>query len=134
MLSLGFKYLGSSEHFNKVNKSLTEGYKLDQEVTIIDMFLKHKFSKANSEYLPMADETSMGANLGGDEYLTWNARVATSHELPSHIGSLLGIARRTRPVIAFCSTPHNTNAHAPTRRDVKISKRVARHLAGIAAL
>lgn len=114
------------------------GYLLDQEHTILEFLAKHGLEKANSTRAPVGDENDGDAGIGRDTLLpvqgTGMPEQPTVRSFQSLLGSLLWVARCTRPDISYAVHRASRRAHAPTVSDFKAAKRVARYLAGTATL
>ncbi|OWY96906.1 putative mitochondrial protein [Phytophthora megakarya] len=110
--SLEIRDLGRAHKFlgMRIEYSDKDGYDLDQEATIDEL---------------------LQALWVGESALIGTTTVTTFQSL---VGSLLWIARCTRPDIAFAVHKATRRTHAPTVADWKLAKRVLRYLAGTKSL
>ncbi|POM67425.1 Transposon Polyprotein Reverse transcriptase, partial [Phytophthora palmivora] len=108
------------------------GYMVDQEHAIIEMLAKHGLENANSVRLPIG--TGEPTSDLSDKLLPVTAevdpKIPTVKDFQSLVGSLLWIARGTRPVVMFAVHRATRRTHAPTLQDWKLAKRIARYLSG----
>uniref|UniRef100_A0AAV1T6R3 Reverse transcriptase Ty1/copia-type domain-containing protein n=1 Tax=Peronospora matthiolae TaxID=2874970 RepID=A0AAV1T6R3_9STRA len=131
METLSIKDLGVVQKFLGLRISLddTQGYILDQEVMIDVLLRDFKLESANGVRTPIRDECN---DDNKDDVDCLPARGASSEPslsaFRSLVGSLLWIARCTRPDICFAVHKATRQTHKPTTKDWKIAKRIARYL------
>ncbi|GMF45370.1 unnamed protein product [Phytophthora fragariaefolia] len=135
--SLEIKDLGCAHKFlgMRIEYSENGGYDLDQEVTIDGLLQTYGLTKAHGVRVPISEDwneiqdasTELLPADGGEG-------TATVKTFQSLVGSLLWIARCTRPDIAFAVHKVTRRTHAPTIADWKLAKRVLRYLAGTRSL
>uniref|UniRef100_A0AAV1TI68 Uncharacterized protein n=1 Tax=Peronospora matthiolae TaxID=2874970 RepID=A0AAV1TI68_9STRA len=124
------KFLGMRVTHNGQN-----GYTLDQEEAIRDLLRDNGLADANSTWTPIYD-SCYELKEGDAELLgTPSAKLGpTVRQFQSLVGSLLWVARCTRPDIAFAVHKVTRRAHAPRLADWKLAKRISRYLKGTAAI
>ncbi|KAG2762053.1 hypothetical protein PC129_g918 [Phytophthora cactorum] len=107
------------------------GYDIDQQVTIEDMLKNHGMEHAHGIRGAIDEECSENQE-GEQEMLPVKgvAETVTIRKFQSLVGSLLWVARCTRPDITFAVHKASRETHAPTTSDWKLAKRVQRYLAG----
>ncbi|KAG3117247.1 hypothetical protein PI125_g3961 [Phytophthora idaei] len=125
-LGQAHKFLGMRITYDDVN-----GYDIDQQVTIEDMLKDHGMEHAHVVRGPIDEECSENQE-GEQEMLPVKdvAETVTIRKFQSLVGSLLWVARCTRPDITFAVHKASRDTHAPTASDWKLAKRVQRYLAG----
>uniref|UniRef100_A0AAV1TTK9 Reverse transcriptase Ty1/copia-type domain-containing protein n=1 Tax=Peronospora matthiolae TaxID=2874970 RepID=A0AAV1TTK9_9STRA len=108
---------------------------LGREEAIRDLLRDNGLVEANSTWTPI-DDSCYELEEGDAELLgTPSAKLGpTVRQFQSLVGSLLWVARCTRPDIAFAVHKVTRRAHAPRLADWKLAKRIARYLKGTAAL
>uniref|UniRef100_A0AAV1VL46 Reverse transcriptase Ty1/copia-type domain-containing protein n=1 Tax=Peronospora matthiolae TaxID=2874970 RepID=A0AAV1VL46_9STRA len=120
METLSIKDLGVVQKFLGLRISLddTQGYILDQEVMIDVLLRDFKLGSANGVRTPIGDECN-DDNKDNVDYLP--ARGASGEPslsaFQSLVGSLLWIARCTRPDICFAVHKATRQTHKPTTKD-----------------
>uniref|UniRef100_A0AAV1TVF5 Reverse transcriptase Ty1/copia-type domain-containing protein n=1 Tax=Peronospora matthiolae TaxID=2874970 RepID=A0AAV1TVF5_9STRA len=110
-------------------------YRIDQKEAIKELLRAHGMSDANSKKTTIGDECYEVVN--GDTALLEKTSAgggATNNAFQSLVGSLLWVARCSRPDIAFAVHKATRQTHAPRLLDWKLAKRVARYLKGTATL
>jgi hypothetical protein len=139
MAVLELKDLGPVENFlgMRIHYDEESGYSIDQEQTINELLAKNRMEKANAVRAPIADESRLESESKDAEGLpskgAGTAEKPTTKSFQSLIGSLLWIARCSRPDIAYAVHRATRQSHAPTTQDMKIARRILRYLAGTAA-
>ncbi|POM77293.1 LOW QUALITY PROTEIN: Integrase catalytic core protein [Phytophthora palmivora] len=133
LASLSVKKLGCAHKFLgiRVTYDKDAGYDLAQEVTIMDMLREHGMELAHGVRAPIGHEW----NENQDEIMArlpafGSEGAITVTKFRSLVGSLLWVARCTRPDIAFAVHKVTRRAHCPTMADWKLTKRILRYLAG----
>ncbi|OWZ07207.1 putative mitochondrial protein [Phytophthora megakarya] len=107
------------------------GYDLDQETTIQELLKVHGLEKAHGVRTPIGVECNEAQDPGCEKLpVSGGDTVPTIRKFQSLVGSLLWVARCTRPDIAFAVHKASRRTHAPTAHDWKITKRVFRYLGG----
>ncbi|KAG6612031.1 Integrase catalytic core protein [Phytophthora cinnamomi] len=135
--SLDIKDLGCAHKFldMRIEYSDDNGYDLDQEVTIDELLQAYGLEKAHAVRVPIGEDWSEVQDASTELLpADGGAGAATVKTFQSLIGSLLWIARCTRPDIAFAVHKATRRTHAPTVADWKLAKRVLRYLAGTKSL
>jgi hypothetical protein len=126
------KYLGKVNKFLGIRVSQDEdgGMWLDQEATIEEMLIKFKLQDANHVRLPI--EADYDENQGDQEKLPKYSKdgEVTVRDFQSLAGSLLWVARCTRPDILFAVHCNTRKTHAPTVQDYQVAKKILRYLKG----
>ncbi|KAJ8523758.1 hypothetical protein ON010_g17361 [Phytophthora cinnamomi] len=119
----------------RIEYSDDNGYDLDQEVTIDELLQSYGLEKAHAVRVPIGEDWNE-AQDASTELLPADggAGAATVKTFQSLVGSLLWIARCTRPDIAFAVHKATRRTHAPTVADWKLAKRVLRYIAGTKSL
>jgi hypothetical protein len=134
MCVLELKDLGAVSKFlgMRVAFDPTQGYVIDQEQAIDELLLKNGLDDANPVRIPVCDDEtpSGGVSFLLPETESANGEMPSIRQFQSLIGSLLWIARCTRPDIAFAVHRASCRSHAPTVTDYAAAKRVARYLKG----
>uniref|UniRef100_A0AAV1VBX8 Integrase catalytic domain-containing protein n=1 Tax=Peronospora matthiolae TaxID=2874970 RepID=A0AAV1VBX8_9STRA len=110
-------------------------YTLDQEESIKDLLREHGLEAANPTRAPISADC-YDADEGGMKMLKVlsSSGEPTVKSFQSLVGSLLWIARCTRPDVAFAVHKATRQTHAPRLKDWKLAKRIARYLKGTTAL
>ena len=135
--SLSIKDLGRVSKFlgMRVNLDDTGKYTLDQEEAIADLLRTNGLAEANPTRAPIGNDCY---DIPPDDVeLLGSTSVGTGptvRSFQSLVGSLLWIARCTRPDIAFAVHKATRQTHAPRVIDWKLAKRIARYLKGTASL
>ena len=114
LASPSIKDLGHVNKFLRVEIGSDGAYRIDQEETIKELLRAHGMSDANSTKTPIGDDCYEVAaddvallestNTGGG---------ATINSFQSLVGSLLWVARCSRPDIAFAVHKATRQTHAP---------------------
>ncbi|POM72016.1 Integrase catalytic core protein [Phytophthora palmivora] len=123
-LGVASKFLGMRVEYTQEN-----GYYLDQEAGISELLREFGMEHANGVRTPIGaewnevDVSELLPTSGGEG-------VVTVPRFQSLVGSLLWIARCTRPDVAFAVHKATRKAHSPSMADWKLAKRVVRYLAG----
>ena len=131
--SLSIKDLGTVSKFlgMRVTIDNSAGYVLDQAEAIGELLREHGLEDANPTKAPIvADCYDL---LPDDSALLTETKVKgapTIKTFQSLVGSLLWIARCTRPDIAFAVHKATRQNHPPRLHDMKLVKRIARFLKG----
>ena len=131
--SLSIKDLGTVTKFIGVRVKIENsgGYVLKQVEDIGELLCEHGIEDANSTKAPIgADCYDL---LSDDSALLTATAIRgapTIKTLQSLVGSLLNIARCTRPEIAFDVHKATRLAHQPRIHDMELAKRIARYLKG----
>ena len=102
---------------------------MDQQETIEEMLESHGLKEANGVRAPISEEANEVEN--DPVLLTTVPRQRgepTIRDFQSPVGSLLWIARCSRPDISFAVHKAMRRTHQPTLSDWKLTKRVARYL------
>ncbi|OWZ15971.1 putative mitochondrial protein, partial [Phytophthora megakarya] len=123
-LGVASKFLGMRVTYDDDN-----GYFLDQEAVIGELLREFGMETANAVRTPIGPESN---EAGVSELLSTagGAGAVTVGEFQSLVGSLLWIARCTRPDIAFAVHKATRKTHGPSVADWKLAKRIVRYLAG----
>uniref|UniRef100_A0AAV1UQN3 Integrase catalytic domain-containing protein n=1 Tax=Peronospora matthiolae TaxID=2874970 RepID=A0AAV1UQN3_9STRA len=110
-------------------------YTLDQEESIKDLLREHGLEAANPTRAPISADC-YDADEGDMKMLKVlsSSGEPTVKSFQSLVGSLLWIARCTRPDVAFAVHKATRQTHAPRLKDWKLAKRIARYLKGTTAL
>ena len=131
LASLSIKDLGYVNKFlgMRVELGSDGAYRIDQEEAIKELLRAHGMSDANPTKTPIgddcyevvADDVALleTTNTGGG---------ATINAFQSLVGSLLWVARCSRPDIAFAVHKATRQTHAPRVLDWKLAKHVALYL------
>jgi hypothetical protein len=107
------------------------GYYLDQEVTITDLLREHGMEHAHGVRTPIGDDSNERAREDAVPLrMSESSGTVTVSDFQSLVGSLLWLARCTRPDIAFAVHKATRRTHSPTMDDWKLAKRILRYLAG----
>nr|CCA23978.1 OSIGBa0134J07.9 putative [Albugo laibachii Nc14] len=130
---LQIKDLGAVSKFlgMRITHPADFGYELDQEATIAEMLMKFGLQEAHSVMTPIGlDHDNNRREV--DALLPKESAVgaASVQEFQSIVGSLLWIARCTRPDIAYAVHRVTRRANAPNTSDWQLAKRIARYLKG----
>uniref|UniRef100_A0AAV1TK07 Reverse transcriptase Ty1/copia-type domain-containing protein n=1 Tax=Peronospora matthiolae TaxID=2874970 RepID=A0AAV1TK07_9STRA len=125
----------SIKHLGVVNKLLvlqikmdeSKGYLLDQQVTIELLLKEFGPDSANGVRTPTSDE----CNLEDEDVQKILPEKSAKNDpsvnsFQSMVGSLLWIARCTRPDICFAVHKATRQTHKPTTKDWKTAKRIMR--------
>jgi hypothetical protein len=114
----------------RVTKSEDDGMWLDQEATIEEMLIKFKLQDANTVRLPIGADYD--GNKEDQEQLPKYSKdgEVTVRDFQSLAGSLLWVARCTRPDILFAVHCITRKTNAPTVQDYQIAKKILRFLKG----
>ncbi|KAE9007332.1 hypothetical protein PF005_g12321 [Phytophthora fragariae] len=107
------------------------GWRLEQRQVILDLLEKFGLSSATPVRVPVGGEQEDEAEgellpSGG----AGSPRQPTVQTFQSLVGSLLWIARCTRPDIAFAVHRATQRSHAPRQSDWQLAKNIARYLMG----
>lgn len=130
---LSVRDLGEASKFLGMRVSYTdsEGYDLDQEVTIIDMLKAHSMEKMHGVRTPIGVEwNEVQASEGAALPVSGRDEVVTVKKFHSLVGSLMWIPRCTQPDVVFAVHKVSRRTHSPTFADWKLTKRIMRYLAG----
>jgi hypothetical protein len=127
---LDVKNLGPASKFlgMRVSQLNESGVALDQEQMIEEMLEKHGLLEANPVQVPVGNEDTDQAEP--ETPLTNSQEPPNIKSFQSLVGSLLWIARSTRPDIAYAVHRVTRKAHQPSLEDWKKAKKVARYLKG----
>ncbi|CAI5725764.1 unnamed protein product [Peronospora destructor] len=107
------------------------GYVMDQEEAISDLLREHGLTDTNSTLAPIgADCYEVQPIDSALLEATSTNGAPTIKDFHSLVGSLLWVARCTRPDIAFAVHKTTRQTHQPRLHDWKLAKRVARYLKG----
>ena len=113
------KCLGSVENFLGVRVGYDDlnGYTIDQEQMITELLHKNRLEKANAVRIPVGDETFIDSESADAQVLptrgAGTVKRPTTKSFQSLIGSLLWIARCSRPDILFAVHRATRRIHAP---------------------
>uniref|UniRef100_A0AAV1UMW7 Uncharacterized protein n=1 Tax=Peronospora matthiolae TaxID=2874970 RepID=A0AAV1UMW7_9STRA len=137
LASLSIKDLGHVHKFlgMRVELGSDGAYRIDQEEAIKELLRAHGMCDANPTKTPIGGDCY--EVVGDDAALlgtTSTGGGATINAFQSLVGSLLWVARCSRPDIAFAVHKATRQTHAPRVLDWKLAKRVARYLKGTAML
>ncbi|CAI5734969.1 unnamed protein product [Hyaloperonospora brassicae] len=106
-------------------------YALDQEESIKDLLREHGLEAANPTRAPISADCY---DADEDDMKMLKALSSSSEptvkSFQSLVGSLLWIARCTRPDVVFAVDKATRETHAPRLKDWKLAKRIARYLKG----
>jgi hypothetical protein len=129
-LGLASKFLGM-----RVTYDEDEGYDLDQELTIEEMLREHGMASVHGVRTPIGAESNE-IDVAPEDLLPTSGGdgVVTVRKFQSLVGSLMWLARCTRPDIAFAVHKASRRTHSPTMSDWKLGKSLARYLAGTRGL
>ncbi|KAG3017351.1 hypothetical protein PC120_g11052 [Phytophthora cactorum] len=129
LAALPIKDLGPASKFlgMQVSYSEEDGYDLDQEVTITDMLREHGMEFAREVRSPIGEAWNERREDKGDALPV--SGVVTILMFQSVVGSLMWVARCTRPDIAFAVHKAWRRTHKPTTDDWKLAKRIMRYVA-----
>lgn len=124
------KFLGMRVHLDEA-----DGYSLDQQAAIEELLEQFGLADANGVKTPINEE----ANDAEPQELQMLPSVSAKGEptirsFQSLVGSLLWIARCTRPDISFAVHKATRHTHQPQTSDWKLAKRIARYLKGTKTL
>ncbi|KAG2995995.1 hypothetical protein PC121_g20298 [Phytophthora cactorum] len=124
LASLSIKNLGRAHKFlgMRVNYDDVNGYRLDQELKIMDMLKEFGMEMAHSVRTLIGEEWS-GESESNAELLpaAGSGETPTITKFQSLVGSLLWVARCTRPDIAFAVHKASRRTHCPTIADWKLA-------------
>uniref|UniRef100_A0AAV1T532 Integrase catalytic domain-containing protein n=1 Tax=Peronospora matthiolae TaxID=2874970 RepID=A0AAV1T532_9STRA len=131
MSVLSIKDLGQVNKFLGMRMALKDSktYTVDQTTAIDEMLNQHGLNAANGVRAPIGDDSNDDVSEG--VYLSANRGKKgepTVRNFQSLVGSLLWIARCSRPDISFAVHRATRRTHQPTVSDWKLAKRVARYL------
>jgi hypothetical protein len=128
---MDIKDLGQASKFLGMRVIQDEyGISFDQETMIDDVLKKHGLENANATRLPISlnyDEVDDGELLPPRSTTEQPVSVQVYQSI---VGSLLWIARCTRPDIMFAVHAVTRKTHAPSEKDLKIAKQIMRYLKG----
>ena len=135
--TLSIKDLGRVSKFlaMRIELSAIGSYRLDQEEAIGDLLRANGLTDPNSTRAPIGDDCY--EDQDGDVTLLGEQNTSTGpsiRDFQSLVGSLLWVARCTRPDIIFAVHKATLHTHAPRVIDWKLAKRIARFLKGTAQL
>ncbi|KAJ0395767.1 hypothetical protein P43SY_005684 [Pythium insidiosum] len=134
MSKLELKDLGVAENFLGMRIAYDKNgvCVIDQEKTIKELLERHGLEKANAVRMPIGEEGPVSEEDTAALPVTGpgTPERPTVRSFQSLVGSLLWVARCTRPDIAFAVHRASRRTHAPTVGDHKLAKRIARYLAG----
>ncbi|KAE9261798.1 hypothetical protein PR003_g33793, partial [Phytophthora rubi] len=137
LTELSIKDLGPASKFlgMRVSYNEDEGYDLDQELAIEEMLREHGMASVHSVRTPIVAESNE-IDEASDELLPTSGGdgVVTVRKFQPLVGSLMWVARCTRPDIAYAVHKASRRTHSPTMSDWKLGKRIARYLAGTKSL
>ena len=119
----------------RVTRNEDRGYFLHQEEAIVDLLRDHGMTDANSScattgivvYEVQSAERGLRA-------VTDAPGQPSVRSFQSIVGSLLWVARRTRPDIAFAVHKATRQTHEPRIHDWKLAKHIVCYLCGMRAL
>uniref|UniRef100_A0AAV1VIT7 Reverse transcriptase Ty1/copia-type domain-containing protein n=1 Tax=Peronospora matthiolae TaxID=2874970 RepID=A0AAV1VIT7_9STRA len=115
----------------RVTRNEDRGYFLDQEEAIVDLLRDHGMNDANSSRVPIGtDVYEVQCANSGQPADTGAPGQPSVHAFQSIVGSLLWVARCTRPDIAFAVHKATRQTHEPRICDWKLAKRIVRYLSG----
>ncbi|OWZ16109.1 Pol Polyprotein [Phytophthora megakarya] len=123
-LGLASKFLGMRVEYTEENE-----YYLDQEAGISELLREFGMEHVNGVRTPIGiewNEVDVSEALpasGGED-------VVTVSRFQSLVGSLLWIARCTRPDVAFAVRKATRKTHSPSMVDWRLAKRILRYLTG----
>ena len=104
-------------------------YRIDQEEASKELLRAHGMSHANPTKTPIGDDCY---EVVGDDAtlleMTSTSGGATINAFQSLVGSMLWVARCSRPDISFAVHRFTRRTHQPTVSDWKLAKRVATYL------
>nr|CCA24594.1 PREDICTED: copia proteinlike putative [Albugo laibachii Nc14] len=132
MRSLSIKDLGQVSKFLGMRVALNDGrYLLDQEAAFEGVLDQHGVMNAKGVRSPIGEEN----NDTEDDPVFLTVQSSTKNEptmrdFQSLVGSLLWLARCTRPDISFAVHKATRRTHRPTTNDWKLAKRIVRYLKG----
>jgi hypothetical protein len=133
MESLSIKNLGHASKFlgMRIEYEKGLGYKLDQEEAINDLLRDFGLEHANTTRVQIMNDCYELQSLD-EQLLEQFAKEGkpSIKNFQSLVGTLLWIARCTRPDIAFAVHKATRQTHKPRMYDWKVAKRVARYLKG----
>jgi hypothetical protein len=137
LTELSIKDLGPASKFlgMRVSYDEDEGYDFDQELAIEEMLREHGMASAHGVRTPIGADSNE-VDMASEELLPTSGsdNVVTVRKFQSLVGSLMWVARCTRPDIAFAVHKASRRTHNPTMSDWKLGKRIARYLAGSKSL
>ncbi|KAE9286282.1 hypothetical protein PF008_g26702 [Phytophthora fragariae] len=120
LTELSIKDLGPASKFlgMRVSYNEDEGYDLDQELAIKEMLREHGMASAHSVRTPIGAESNE-IDEASDELLPTSGGdgVVTVRKFQSLVGSLICMARCTRPDIAYAVHKPSRRTHSPTMSD-----------------
>ncbi|CCI47281.1 unnamed protein product [Albugo candida] len=118
------KFLGMRVRYND-----EDGYYLDQEPSICELMTKMGMDEAHPVLTPIGQDYS-DSTTSNSEYL----EIRLVKKATTLAGSLLWIARCTRPDISFAMHKLTRRTHAPTTADWASGVRVVKYLKGTKSL
>uniref|UniRef100_H3GKF0 Integrase catalytic domain-containing protein n=1 Tax=Phytophthora ramorum TaxID=164328 RepID=H3GKF0_PHYRM len=125
-LGRAIKFLGMCVTYDEV-----DGYELDQEVTIMEIVRNFGMELAHGVRAPIGPEWNEARDAEGEKLpVAGSDDVVTAKKFQSLVGSIMWIARCTRPDIAFAVHKTSRRTHNPTMNDWKLATRVLRYLGG----
>jgi hypothetical protein len=129
---MDIKYLGEVNKFLgiRVTKCCDGEVWLDQEAMIEEMLIKFNLQDANSVRLPIGADYEENSDV--DQLLPKYSKdgEVTVRDFQSLAGSLLWVARCTRPDIMLAVHCITRKTHAPTARDYQLAKKILKYLKG----
>ncbi|OWZ14944.1 hypothetical protein PHMEG_00011504 [Phytophthora megakarya] len=123
------KFLGIGFEYDK-----DKGWLVEQRQVIQDLLDKFGLASASAVRVPIGGENDNESE--GDllpKHGAGNPERPTVQTFQSLVGSLLWIARCTRPDIAFAAHRVTRRTHAPRVNDWRLAKKIARYLKGTIA-
>uniref|UniRef100_A0AAV1T135 Uncharacterized protein n=1 Tax=Peronospora matthiolae TaxID=2874970 RepID=A0AAV1T135_9STRA len=118
-----------------VTRNEDRGYFLDQEEAIVDLLRDHGMTDANSSRAPIGtDVYEVQCADSGQLADTGVPGQPSVRAFQSIVESLLWVARRTRPGIAFAVHKATRQTHEPRIHDWKLAKRIVRYLSSTRGL
>ncbi|KAE8998590.1 hypothetical protein PR002_g18698 [Phytophthora rubi] len=135
LAELSIKDLGPANKFLGMRVTYSEDYDFDQELFIEEMLSEHGLVSAHSVRTPIGAESNE-IDEASDELLPTSGGdgVVAVRKFQSLVGSVMWVARCTRPDIAYTVHKASRRTHSPTMSDWKLGKRIARYLAGTKSL
>ncbi|KAE9223164.1 hypothetical protein PF005_g6413 [Phytophthora fragariae] len=135
LAELSIKDLGPANKFLGMRVTYSEDYDFDQELFIEEMLSEHGMVSVDSVRTPIGAESNE-IDEASDELLPTSGGdgVVTVRMFQSLVGSVMWVARCTRPDIAYTVHKASRRTHSPTMSNWKLGKRIARYLAGTKSL
>ncbi|DAZ97845.1 TPA: hypothetical protein N0F65_002515, partial [Lagenidium giganteum] len=122
MASIELKNQGPVSKFLGIRvRDTSDGYDLDQQAAIEELLGIFDMSLANLVKVPSDEDLLPVAS---------DATCPSRQDFPSLMGSLLWLARCTRPDISFAVHRASRRTHAPTHGDWRMAKRILHYLIG----